>query len=240
MSCSIRSDQSRRLLRTTNFLTALLVTLVFTSSASATEGDGRIGFDFRLRPPDGPSAIKLAGSAAPVPPVTEPSGPDLGFDLLDPVAKTETVNEHRIVVRRKMLNYHQLTGIGLLVCETTTIVVGQLNYNDRFGGGPSSGRYERLHAVLAFGTAGFFLGTGLLAVLAPNPLNKKHQGLDHILLHKIGMFTAAAGIATEIALGLYTTKREGYLNQKSFAQAHLATGYITLAATYLGVGSIVF
>jgi hypothetical protein len=30
------------------------------------------------------------------------------------------------------------------------------------------------------------------------------------------------------------------LNQGSYARAHLAIGYTTLAATYVGVGSIVF
>jgi hypothetical protein len=93
---------------------------------------------------------------------------------------------------------------------------------------------------LAVGTGILFASTGLLAILAPNPLAKRHQGLDRVLLHKIGMFTAAAGMVTQIALGMYTARREGYLNQESLARTHLVIGYATLAATYFGVGSIVF
>jgi hypothetical protein len=173
------------------------------------------------------------------------AGPDLDFDLLGPEAKPVSadagkVDEGKVALRRKLLTYHPLLGIGLLACETATVVLGQLNYTDRFGGGPSSGRYERAHLLLAASTAVLFVGTGSLALLAPNPLGKKHQGLDRVLLHKIGMFTATAGMATEIALGIYTTRREGYLNQESFARAHLVIGYVTLVASYFGVGSIVF
>jgi hypothetical protein len=118
--------------------------------------------------------------------------------------------------------------------------LGQLNYNDRFGGGSSSGRYETAHAVLAGTTAALFVGTGLLAILAPDPIGKTHQGFDRVTLHKIGMFTAAAGMVAEIVLGIYTTHREGYLNQESYARTHLIIGYTTLAATYVGVASMVF
>jgi hypothetical protein len=185
-------------------------------------------------------ASPVPPAASPAPAATEGNNPDLGFDLLGPGEKAVAVDEASVARRRWMLTYHPVLGIALLACETATIVVGQLNYSDRFGGGPSSGRYERAHLLLAGSTAVLFVGTGLLAILAPNPLNQKHQGFDRVLLHKIAMFTATAGMATEIALGIYTTRREGYLNQESLARTHLAIGYVTLAATYLGVGSLVF
>jgi hypothetical protein len=243
---------------------AAVATTLASPLARAGEGDGRIGFDLTLRPPEivhlaragghkttggrevAPAAADkttLPSAAPPAPAATEATQPDLGFDLLGPgseEAKPAAYDERRVRLRRNLLATHSLLGLGLAVATTATVVVGQLNYSDRFGGGPSSARYERAHLLLAVGTGILFVGTGLLAIVAPNPLAKRHQGLDRVLLHKIAMFTAAAGMATQIALGTYTSRREGYLNQESLARTHLAIGYATLAATYFGVGSIVF
>jgi hypothetical protein len=249
--------------------TLALLVIAFPLRASASETEGNIGFELRLRPPmvmvlarhkpsrpakakvetrkdASPSSSRDAALPEAAPPAPAPegnAGPDLGFDLLgpgSPTVQTPPVDEAKVKLRRKMLTYHPALGIGLLVCETATIVLGQLNYSDRFGGGPSSGRYERPHAFLAGTTGVLFIGTGLLAILAPDPMGKEHRGFDRVLLHKIGMFTATAGMLAEAVLGIYTTRREGYLNQESYAKAHLVIGYSTLAATYLGVGSIVF
>jgi len=84
-----------------------------------------------------------------------------------------------------------------------------------------------------------FTGTGVLAFLAPTPIPKT-PGFDRVALHKLAMFTAAGGMATEAVLGLWTRSREGYLNQPNFALAHLIIGYVTFAALGLGVGAIVF
>jgi hypothetical protein len=213
----------------------------------------------RLSAPAGPNARRLAGAllalslylALPssavakdldLSPRPAPMS-DLGFDLLGPTAtanQPKPVDEADVKLRRKLLTYPPLLGIGLVLGETATVVLGQLSYRDRFGGGPSSGRYELPHAVLAGTTSALFLGTGLLALLAPNPIGKQHQGLDRALLHKIGLAAATAGMLAEIGLGIYTASREGYLNQASYARAHLVIGYSTLAATYLGVGAMVF
>jgi hypothetical protein len=236
---------------------AVCVATVIASSSGARAGEPveRFGFDARLRPPEvvlaarrpvkRPSAPAPLPAPAPAPAVENSSTPSLDFDLLGPgegaaQAPVATAEARPSTLRRTMLTYHQLLGIGLLLCETATVVVGQLNYQDRFGGGPSSARYQQTHKLLAYGTAGLFAGTGLLALLAPSPKAKQHQGFDRVLLHKLGMFTAAAGMATEVGLGIYTASREGYLDQASLARTHLVVGYITLAATYLGVGSIVF
>jgi hypothetical protein len=237
---------------------AVVAALVATTSSPAfgSDSETRVGFDLRLSPP---SPLLLARRAkqrkapavpAAAPPASEPAraasevgGADLGFDLLGPGEKptaVASVDDESPSLRRKMLTYHPLLGIGLLVCETATVVLGQLNYSDRFGGGPSSARYELSHKVLAWSTSALFVGTGMLALLAPSPSGKQHQGFDRVLLHKLGMFTAAAGMVAQIALGVYTASREGYQNQESLARAHLAIGYVTLGATYVGVGGIVF
>lgn len=168
------------------------------------------------------------------------SASDLDFDLLGkaeppPVAPEDS----RLKLRRSMLTIHQTAGMALLVSTASTLVLGQLNYSDRFAGA-STGKYEAAHAVLSYTTLGLFGSTGLIALLAPVPIEKQNQGFDRVTLHKVGMFSATAGMAAQAALGIYTVAREGYVNQKSFATAHLVVGYFTFAAMALGVGAIVF
>jgi hypothetical protein len=60
------------------------------------------------------------------------------------------------------------------------------------------------------------------------------------MIHRIAMFTAAAGIATQVVLGITTRERVGRLDQERLATAHLVVGYATLAAVLTGVGALVF
>ena len=69
---------------------------------------------------------------------------------------------------------------------------------------------------------------GLLALLAPSP--KTPRKFDRVMVHRIAMFTAAAGMVTQAVLGIYTRERIGWLDQEQFATAHLVVGYMTLAA----------
>jgi cytochrome b561 len=165
---------------------------------------------------------------------------DLDFDLLGTPAPPppDSPEEGRLKLRRQMLTAHQSLGLALLASSLATVIVGQLNYSDRFAG-PSTARFERPHAALAYTSLGLFASTGLVGVLAPSPLDKPSQGLDRVTLHKIGVFTAAAGMVAQVVLGLATANREGYLNQRSLAQAHLAVGYATFAALGFGFGALV-
>ena len=138
-----------------------------------------------------------------------------------------------------MLLAHQSLGIGLLALTASTCVVGQLNWSDRFAG-PSTGRYELTHEVLSIGTLVLFAATAAMSLFAPVPMEKQHQGFDRGVLHKIGLFTASAGMAAQAVLGIYSTQREGFQNQRGFATAHLVVGYVTLAAMLFGVGAMVF
>ncbi len=168
-----------------------------------------------------------------------PAAQTLDFDLLAPPPPAPHVDEAALHRRRTLLNIHQAFGLGMFGLALANTVVGQLNYSDRFASGPSTGKYQLAHRITAWGTVGAFTATGLLAVFAPNPLPKT-GGFDRVTVHKIAMFTAAAGMATEAALGVWTASREGYLNQPNLAAAHLAIGYATFAAISLGVGVIVF
>lgn len=140
--------------------------------------------------------------------------------------------------RRTMLQIHQLLGSSIVAAELGSIITGQLNYNDLFGGGETA-RFRRPHQVFTYATMGLALTSATLSIFAPVPFEKR-DGFDRMTLHKIGMFTAFAGWAAQLGLGLYTASRSGHADQQTFAQAHLAVGYVTLAGTLVGLGSVVF
>ena len=200
----------------------------------------------RLRGPVSPDRALLAAAddesqkpAGPPAPSAPTPAPSLDFDLLAPPPPPPG-QDPALARRRTLLDWHQGLGIGLFGLTLATTVVGQLNYDDRFvGSRPSTGNYLAPHAVLATSTLVAFAATGMLALLAPAPPVRR-DGFDRITLHKIAMFTAAAGMAAEGALGLWTQRREGYLNQESLARAHLVLGYVVLAAVTTGVAAIVF
>jgi hypothetical protein len=173
-------------------------------------------------------------------PTPAPAPGDLDFDLLGEAERPpEAADDPALRRRRKILAVHQGLGLGLVALQLGTTAVGQLNYLDKFGDA-NTGRYERTHAVLAYTTVAVFAADGLLAVLAPDPPRKVSRGFDRVTLHRIAMFTAAAGIVAQAGLGYYTARREGYLDKQDFGRAHLVVGYVTLAAVAIGVSALVF
>lgn len=171
-------------------------------------------------------------------PVAAPPPGSLDFDLLGAPAKAERVDEGALRLRRALLNLHQGVGLGMFTLQLATTVVGQLNYNDKFGG-DNTAKYVQPHAILAYSTLATFVAAGTLALLAPSPL-KKSEGFDRVSLHKLAMYTATAGMLAEGILGVVTKNREGYQNQQSIGTAHLVVGYVTLAAVAAGVGALIF
>jgi hypothetical protein len=172
-------------------------------------------------------------------PDVKPKEPgSLDFDLLGAPPKSQQVDEHALRLRRTMLSWHQGVGLGMFALQLATTVVGQLNYNDKFGG-DNTAKYVQPHAILAYSTLAAFVAAGTLALLAPAPL-KKDEGFDRVKLHKVFMFTAAAGMAAQGVLGFWAQSREGYLNQQSIGTAHLIVGYVTLAAVAAGISALVF
>lgn len=159
------------------------------------------------------------------------------FDLLDSGGKDKAlrgVKEDpeflaRVHRRRTMLTVHQVLGLTTLASLAATAVVGQLNLNDRFGGNGDTGRYNKLHAGMAFATTGLFLTTGLVALLAPEPY-EKHLQLDTATFHKLLMGLATVGMLAQVALGVYAVTREGQLNERDLATVHQIIGYSTLGA----------
>jgi cytochrome b561 len=169
------------------------------------------------------------------------SGPG-DVDLLGEPEKPPppSADAKKMRLRRSMLSLHQGIGLGLLALQVTTTVVGQLNYNDKFVSSANTNKYKQAHALLAWTNIGVFVVNGTIAVLAPEPPGTMSSGFDRVTLHKVSMFTAAAGMAAQGVLGVYTAQREGYENQKQLATVHLAIGYATLAAMLVGVSALVF
>jgi hypothetical protein len=189
------------------------------------------------QPPQEPPAEKPP-PATPAPDAATRGDQD--FDLLAPEKPPDEATKERdrrlmrdLARRRTMLQLHQLGGYATMATVTAAVVLGQINYLDKYGGGGDTGRWITPHAIAAFTAAGVFTATGLLAVLAPSPLEKPLR-IDTATLHKIAMAVATAGIVAQVVLGPITASKEGQLSQRDFALAHQIVGYTTLVATYTG------
>jgi len=124
---------------------------------------------------------------------TAPSKPADDFELLPPEKPpdaAELLRQHQveegIARRRALLTVHQAVGLGMLAGLVTTVVLGQLNYQDKYGGGGDTGRWYNAHRDAALITSALFATAGTLALLAPNPTEKRIR-LDTVTLHKTFM-----------------------------------------------------
>ena len=185
-------------------------------------------------------------SAQSAPLAPAPQAPTLDFELDLPAAqKANPVDpqlERKIALRRTMLEIHPVLGIATLTSLGATVVLGQLNLNDKYGGGGDTGRYRNWHRGFAYGSAALFAATGLLGVLAPEPFEKhaRFDRWDSATLHKTLMALATVGMVAQIALGVTASLREGHLDQRSFAQVHQAVGYATFGAMSAGFAVLLF
>ena len=192
-------------------------------------------------------ALSLSLQAAP--PAGQPSPPSAqpgDIDLLPPQAAPDAATEARqrelegqLHRRRQMLQLHQLGGMLTLASLGATVVFGELNYIDRYGGGGATGRWYEWHRWSAFTAAALFAGTGALALFAPSPLEKRMR-LDTAMLHRIAMGVATAGMVTQIVLGFVTASKGGSISQRDFALAHQIVGFATFGATAVGFGVLTF
>jgi hypothetical protein len=175
------------------------------------------------------------------------SNPDFNFDLLDtapqandPIAQANAERIERLgKVRRRILLTHQMLGFVALASLTATVVVGHLNYYDRYVSADFSNRYQTAHMGLATATTALFGTTAILALAAPNPYPKKYR-FDTAMVHRIALAAATAGMLTQIALGAVTGRRDGYLDQPGLALGHVVVGYATWAFMTTGVIAYMF
>jgi len=147
--------------------------------------------------------------------------------------------ERQLAKRRTLLLYHQIGGFLTVGSLTATAVLGQLDYHDKYGGGGDVGTYRAWHRWVAAGSSAIFAGTAALAILAPVPVEKP-PAFDTATVHKIAMTVAAAGMVTQIVLGIVTASKEGQYSQRDFALAHQIIGYATLGATLTGFTVLTF
>jgi hypothetical protein len=184
-----------------------------------------------------------AGNAAAV------AGDDFNFDLpsepgrLPAPSLTASQDEkltQKVRSRRRILQAHQALGFVTLGVLAATLVIGQLNYLDKYGdNGADTGRFYNAHLGLAGSTGVLFATTGILALAAPDPYSKPIK-LDAAFVHKLSMALATAGMVAEGVLGPITASREGKLDQRDWALAHLVTGYATFGFMATGVLAFVF
>jgi len=196
------------------------------------------------------SPMQLASAqtvVAPYKPATLPPAPASPGDINllpstqqtpEEQAQAEAI-EHAVKTRRHWLQLHQGIGIATAALMAATVVFGQLDYSDKFGGG-NSGQFELAHDYLEAITTLSFVADGIIALAAPVPYEKKNEGIDTVTVHKYSMLVATLGFATEIVLGIVAVAREGHLNQQDFAEAHLVVGYTTAAAMATGIGALFF
>jgi hypothetical protein len=141
--------------------------------------------------------------------------------------------------RRTMLQLHQGFGFATLALMAATLVLGQLNYVDKYGGGDFTENYQLPHLALALATSASFATGAILGLAAPTPYKKPIKA-DAALLHKVMMGVATAGMVTQLALGFATATQGGELHQRDMALGHLVTGYGTFAAMLTGYLAYVF
>ena len=171
--------------------------------------------------------------------LADPTAPSLDFDLLGDAPKPPAAQEDPALRRRrKMLNLHQGLGLGLLGLQLASTVTGQLNYDDKFGVA-NTDRYKLTHQVVTYANLAAFAVVGGIALLAPRDRDAPPRGFGRTTVHKIGMGVATLGMVSQAALGVYTTRREGYVDQQRYGRAHLVVGYSTLAAMLVAVGALV-
>jgi hypothetical protein len=191
---------------------------------------------------------------APVPAaesVAPPAKPaDLSFDLFEeksPPAvlpsrdqmKQLQALEHKVALRRRMLSAHQALGFTTLATLAATVIIGQLNYQDKYVNGGYTGRYEAAHLGLSAASTSLFFTTGALALFAPNPYPKPVR-LDTALVHKIAMSLATGAMLTQVILGPLTVASAGKLDQPKLALGHLVTGWASFGLMAVGTLAYVF
>ena len=173
------------------------------------------------------------GSSQDIDLLPAPAAPDASQ-----VARQQAL-ERELQTRRKMLQLHQLGGMLTLASLGATVIFGQLNYNDKYGGGGDTGQWYEWHRWSAITSTAIFAGTGALALFAPSPLEKPMR-LDTAMIHRIAMGVATAGMVAQIVLGVVTASKSGSLSQRDFALAHQIVGFTTFGATAVGFGVLTF
>ncbi|HSN15655.1 MAG TPA: hypothetical protein VLT61_13565 [Anaeromyxobacteraceae bacterium] len=172
--------------------------------------------------------------------VKPPPGLDLLIDEKAPLPARDPAFEELVQRRRTLLSVHQAAGLATWGLLATTVVVGQLNYDDLYGRDAAyTQKYRETHAALAGATTATFAFTGILALAAPEPYPKRVR-LDTATVHKVSMGLTTLGLVGQIALGYLAHDSPNFMDQRRLAQAHQALGYATLGTMTIGAVTLVF
>ena len=137
--------------------------------------------------------------------------------------------KHEGETRRWMLTTHQTLGIATWLLMAATVTVGQLNYNQLYGGGGGSNKWQTPHEILVLSSSVAFAATGAFALFAPSPY-KKPLRFDTGLVHRIAVSGATLGMLTEVFLGWWTTHQANAGNRNNLntmARTHQVVGWTT-------------
>jgi hypothetical protein len=146
--------------------------------------------------------------------------------------------DRQVKLRRSLLKWHQGFGFATLLGLAATLVIGQLDYLDRFDRSETfTERYHAAHLGLGIGTSALFAATAMLALVAPNPYPKPIR-FDPALVHKVSMALAAACFVTQIILGPIANSKAGTLDERPLALAHLVVGYAAFG--FMGAGTLAY
>jgi hypothetical protein len=185
-----------------------------------------------VTPPSGP----LPGAVSTPAPSDKPAGLDFEFfgpedatssatDSADKIANASALSQKR----RHRLETHQLLGLTTWAFMAASCIIGQLNYNDLYGGGSGRGSYMMPHRLLVYSTAGLFTATGIYVLLAPQPY-KKPLKFDTGLIHRVAAIGATAGMVAEVVLGFITARTADSGNPSGISQMakiHDVVGWTT-------------
>jgi hypothetical protein len=131
--------------------------------------------------------------------------------------------------RRWMLKTHQVLGILTWLSMVATVTVGQLNYNELYGGGGHN-TWQTPHRALVISTSTLFAAAATFSIFAPTPY-KKPLHLDTGFIHRVAVIGATLGMVTEGVLGWITTHQADAGNPhnlRTMARTHQIVGYTTL------------
>jgi len=154
------------------------------------------------------------------------AGPGQPHLTVDPAAADIEAKSQR---RRWMLRVHQTLGITTWALLASTVIIGQLNYNQLWGGGGGSQKYQTPHRWLVISTSVAFATTAGFSLLAPKPYDKPLR-FDTGLIHRIAVIGATLGMVSEGVLGWVTTHeaQAGNPHSRTLARTHQIIGYSTL------------
>jgi len=175
--------------------------------------------------------------APPSPATSTGSSPALDFNYFGDQdsgqprsAEQDATLSERASRRRWMLTTHQTLGVATWALMVATVTVGQLNYNQIYGGGGGSTKYQAWHRDLVIGASSTFTAAAAFAIFAPTPYPKPLR-FDTGLIHRLAAIGATAGMVTELILGFTTNRQANEGNAHSLgemARAHQVIGYTTL------------